>query len=347
MLKSRITTLDGARGLAAFMVIYFHYFIAINPSSELLSGLKKITVFGQTGVSLFFVLSGFLITRILIKSKGDKDYFKNFFIRRALRIFPLYFLFLIIYYYLIPFWFGELSNNPKWYYWVYLQNFAMTFNLPNNGPSHFWSLAVEEHFYLFWPFVVYFLSERKVLFFGIFLILISFLFRFILTQANYESFYFTFTRLDDLVLGTFLALIEKKNYLTSVTKKIFSISFIFLLFLNLFSFLFSEHIPHFWLQIFKYPLIGALYFTLIGILLCPPESKLFNFFKFSWLRFSGKISYGLYVYHPLVFMFSEKYIQINNVFIEFSSLVLITVLVSIISFYVYENQFLKLKRFFD
>jgi hypothetical protein len=223
----------------------------------------------------------------------------------------------------------------------------MTFNWPNNGPLHFWSLAVEEHFYLFWPFVVYFLSERKVLFFGIFLILISFLFRFILTQANYESFYFTFTRLDDLVLGTFIALIEKKNYLTSVTKKIFSLSFIFLLFLNLFSFLFSEHIPRFWLQIFKYPLIGSLYFTLIGIVVCPPENKLFNLFKFNWLRFSGKISYGLYVYHPLVFIVSEKYLQINNVFIEFSCLVLITVLVSIFSFYAFENQFLKLKRFFE
>ena len=329
------------------MVIFFHYFIVINPSNQLLAGIKKIAVFGQTGVSLFFVLSGFLITRILLKSKSDKDYFKNFFIRRSLRIFPLYFLFLIIYYYFLPFWFGELNNSPKWFYWVYLQNIAMTFNWPNNGPSHFWSLAVEEHFYLFWPFVVYFLNTKKVFVFGISLILISFLFRFILTQANYESFYFTFSRLDDLVLGTFLALLEKKNFLNSKAKKIFYTTFIFLFFLNLISFLFAQYIPHFWLQIFKYPLIGTLYFTLIGILICPPESSLFNFLKFPWLRFSGKISYGLYVYHPLVFMVSEKFLQINNVFIEFSSLVLITVLVSIFSFYVYENQFLKLKRFFD
>jgi peptidoglycan/LPS O-acetylase OafA/YrhL len=346
-LKSHIKSLDGLRGIAALMVVYFHFFIVIEGISNFELLLKKFAVFGQTGVSLFFVLSGFLITRILYNSKVDKHYFKNFFIRRALRIFPLYFLFLIIYYYFLPFWFGELNNSPKWFYWVYLQNIAMTFNWPNNGPSHFWSLAVEEHFYLFWPFVVYFLNTKKVFFFGIFLILISFLFRFILTQANYESFYFTFSRLDDLVLGTFLAFLEKKNFLNSKTKKIFSVSFIFLFFLNLISFLFAQYIPHFWLQIFKYPLIGTLYFTLIGILICPPESSLFNFLKFPWLRFFGKISYGLYVYHPLVFMVSEKYIQINNVFIEFSSLVLITVLVSIFSFYVYENQFLKLKRFFE
>jgi peptidoglycan/LPS O-acetylase OafA/YrhL len=222
----------------------------------------------------------------------------------------------------------------------------MTFNWPNNGPSHFWSLAVEEHFYLFWPFVVYFFNERKIFFSGIILIIISFLFRYYLTKINYETFYFTLTRMDDLVLGTYLAILEKRDFLNLKIKKIFSYSFIFLLSLNLFIWLFSDFVSHFWLQIFKYPMFSSLHFTLIGLLLCNPKSKISKLFNFGWLRFSGKISYGLYVYHPLVFMLSEKYIHVNNVFIEFAYLLLMTVAVSIFSFYVFENQFLKLKKYF-
>jgi peptidoglycan/LPS O-acetylase OafA/YrhL len=152
--------------------------------------------------------------------------------------------------------------------------------------------------------------------------------------------------MDDLVFGTFLAVFEKNNLITSKSKKYFSFAFVVLLFLNLVPWFFAKHLSHFWLQIFKYPLIGALYFSLLGLMISPPLNNIFKIFTFSWLRFSGKISYGLYVYHPLVFVLSEKYIHINNILIEFACLVLITVAVSILSFYAYENQFLKLKKYF-
>jgi peptidoglycan/LPS O-acetylase OafA/YrhL len=346
MLK-KIPSLDGVRGFAALMVIFFHYFIAVNPSTQLLALLNKIAVFGQTGVSLFFVLSGFLITRILLNSKEDSNYFKNFYARRSLRIFPLYFLFLILYFYFLPFLIDQNINASSWFYWVYLQNIAMTFNWVNNGPFHFWSLAVEEHFYMFWPFIVYFFDINKILFSGLFLIVISFVLRFYLTDANYETFYFTFTRMDDLVLGTFLAILEKKNLLGFRSKKLFAKTLIFLFILNLVPWLFIDLISHFWLQIFKYPLIASFYFALIGYLLSDLGSKTSTFFKFSWLRFSGKISYGLYVYHPVVFLLGAKYFQHCNVFIDFSLLVFITFILSTLSFYIFENQFAKLKRHFE
>lgn len=329
------------------MVIFFHYFIAVIPSNQFLSSVKKIAVFGQTGVSLFFVLSGFLITRILFNSKEENNYFKNFYARRSLRIFPLYFFFLIFYFYVLPFLVKVNNNASNWFYWVYLQNIAMTFNLDNFGPLHFWSLAVEEHFYLFWPFIVYFFDLNKIFVSGLILIIISFLLRFFLSSANFETFYFTFTRMDDLILGTFLAYIEKKNLLGLRSKKVFAYALIFLFILNLVPWLFIDLIPHFWLQIIKYPLIASFYFALIGYLISDLGSKTSTFFNFSWLRFSGKISYGLYVYHPVVFLLGSKYVHYSNVFIDFSVLVLFTFIISALSFYVFENQFIKLKRFFE
>ncbi len=339
--------LDGVRGIAALMVIFFHYFVVIHPSTHLLSLVKKIAVFGQTGVSLFFVLSGFLITRILLNSKEDNNYFKNFYARRSLRIFPLYFLFLIFYFYVVPLLIEVNNNASGWFYWVYLQNVAMTFNWDNYGPLHFWSLAVEEHFYLFWPFIVYFFDINKILFSGIFLIIISCFLRFYFTEANYETFYFTFTRMDDLVLGTFLAILEKKNLLGLRSKKIFTNALIFLFFLNLVPWLFLDLVSHFWLQVIKNPLIASFYFALIGYLISDMGSKATIFFKFSWLRFSGKISYGLYVYHPVVFLLGTKYVHISNVILDFSVLVLFTFILSTLSFYIFENQFIKLKRYFE
>lgn len=346
MLK-KIPSLDGVRGIAALMVIFFHYFIAVHPSTLLLAVFKKFAVFGQTGVSLFFVLSGFLITRILLNSKDNSNYFKNFYARRSLRIFPLYFLFLFFYFYLLPFLIDQNNNPSSWFYWVYLQNIAMTFNWVNNGPMHFWSLAVEEHFYMFWPLFVYFFDINKILLSGLFLIVICFVLRFYLVSTNYETFYFTFTRMDDLVLGTFLAILEKKNLLGLRSKKIFTYALIFLFFLNLVPWLFLDLVSHFWLQVFKYPLIASFYFALIGYLISDMGTNTSTFFKFSWLRFSGKISYGLYVYHPVVFMLGTKYVNLNNVFIDFSVLVLLTFILSTLSFYIFENQFIKLKRYFE
>jgi len=339
--------LDGVRGIAALMVVFFHYFIDVHSSTLFLTLIKKIAVFGQTGVSLFFVLSGFLITRILLHSKEDNNYFKNFYARRSFRIFPLYFLFLILYFYVLPFLVEVNNNAPSWFYWVYLQNIAMTFNWDNNGPLHFWSLAVEEHFYLFWPLIVYFFDINKIFLNGIILIIISCLLRFYLADANYESFYFTFTRMDDLVLGTFLAILEKKNFLGLRSKKIFAYALVFLFILNLVPWFFIDLISHFWLQIFKYPLIASFYFALIGYLISDSESKTSTFFKFPWLRFSGKISYGLYVYHPVVFLLGAKYLYHSYVFIDFSLLVLFTFILSTLSFYIFENQFIKLKRYFE
>src|SRR5689334_3773086 len=92
--------LDGVRAIAAFMVIFFHFWH--EGEFNLSPLLTRISNFGRTGVSLFFVLSGFLITRILIATKESPGYFSSFYIRRSLRIFPLYYLFLSLTFIIIP-----------------------------------------------------------------------------------------------------------------------------------------------------------------------------------------------------------------------------------------------------
>ncbi len=169
--------LDGVRGIAALMIMTFHFFQPIIPNTTTLIYINKFIKFGQTGVSLFFVLSGFLITRILLSTKEKSGYFLTFYIRRALRIFPLYYGFLIIYYFLInPYLYNasNLSFSTQFYYWFYLQNIADTFGWAANGPFHFWSLAVEEHFYLFWPLLVYYLNDKKIIIATICIIIIAF-----------------------------------------------------------------------------------------------------------------------------------------------------------------------------
>jgi peptidoglycan/LPS O-acetylase OafA/YrhL len=179
--------LDGVRGIAALMVMCFHFFQYLDSTNPIILMIKKVSIFGQTGVSLFFVLSGFLITRILIAEKGSKNYFLNFYIRRSLRIFPLYYLYLILVFFFIPI--VTNANIPEFtrqiYHWIYLQDFAITFKWDYSGPLHFWSLAVEEHYYLFFPFLVYYLPDKKLLWAILSIVGISVISRFFLYRAGY------------------------------------------------------------------------------------------------------------------------------------------------------------------
>src|SRR5690625_4685275 len=170
-----VKELDGVRGVAILLVILFHCF----PSP--LTGL------GWIGVDLFFVLSGFLITGILIDSKGNKRYYSNFIGRRILRIFPLYYLVLFIMLFLLPLIGRGFSSGSNYsfylrhqgWFWSYLQNWLFSFHgFPKNLIlSHFWSLGVEEQFYLVWPFLVLLLPKKLLLKSSIFLCMTAIIFR--------------------------------------------------------------------------------------------------------------------------------------------------------------------------
>src|SRR5206468_651405 len=152
------------RGLAILLVIAFHTLRVTGKEGLIGRFGAAIQDSGWIGVDLFFVLSGFLITGILLDSLGKPGYFRNFFARRTLRIFPLYYAVLTVSLFLVPALIGlqrlpelyhRLLENQLWL-WTYAANYLQAtgrHTLPGFG--HFWSLAIEEQFYLLWPFVVY------------------------------------------------------------------------------------------------------------------------------------------------------------------------------------------------
>ncbi|MEO7765889.1 MAG: acyltransferase [Ferruginibacter sp.] len=342
--------LDGVRAIAALMVMFFHFFKDVEAKNGVLVIIKKYSVFGQTGVSLFFVLSGFLISRILLNTKQSPTYFINFYIRRALRIFPLYYLYLIIFYFILPF----LEKNPivpfdqQLAFWIYLQNIAATFNWDVNGPQHFWSLAVEEHFYLFWPFLIYFLDKNKIKIAIFVLIVLAFITRILLIKNNLGVFYFTLSRMDELAIGAFLAILEIEGKLISANSKKFLLLFCLVLLPTVVLWIFTSNLGMVSVQISKFILFAFCYFGLIGFIITAKESfwikKILNH---KALTYTGKISYGLYVYHPMCFLLLNEYFIIDSVFLLFILSFSFCFLTASLSFYLFESKFLVLKKNFE
>ncbi|WP_312078087.1 acyltransferase [Chryseobacterium sp.] len=340
--------LDGVRGIAVLMVMVFHFFQTYEPSNDFLLLIKKISLFGKTGVSLFFVLSGFLITRILVDNKRQDFYFRNFYFRRALRIFPLYYFFLLVYYFIIPI----ISNtsisdfSQQIYHFTFLQNFASTFNWESFGPSHYWSLSVEEHFYLFWPFVIYFFSFDKIKWIILLLVVISFITRFILITNNFEESQFTVARFDELAMGAMLSILEKEKILTLNNKKYFislliisALPLIYISFKNGDYSIVEKSIRHFILAIF--------YGTLVGIaIISSSENFLYKILTYKMLRYTGKISFGLYVYHPICFVLVFTFLPINEILLIFVASFILAYLISMLSFNLFEKRFTDLKKNF-
>ncbi len=161
-LGRHIPQLDGLRGLA-ILIVTLYRFSKEFPTDSLVGKLLHYGLhLGDRGVDLFFVLSGFLITGILVDAKGQAHYFSHFFARRSLRIFPLYFaslfLFVVAFNCLNPTqpMFAAAAEN-QFYLWTYLTNVKMSIEGAwcFGSLDHFWSLAVEEHFYLFWPLLTF------------------------------------------------------------------------------------------------------------------------------------------------------------------------------------------------
>jgi len=221
-----IPALDGIRGIAVLAVVIFHCTLLCGP--ELVSW-GALAARGWAGVEMFFVLSGFLITRILLATKFDKNYWRNFIARRALRIFPAYYLWLCIIWVAFPYVSEQFASSEVrgqvWFYAFYLQNWNMAFQgWPDWGyVAHFWSLAVEEQFYIVWPLLVLIVTRKELGRICILLIVASLLFLVMLKgfgNPGLMGYTSTFSQLYAVCAGCFIGTLDSK-FLSIITANFF------------------------------------------------------------------------------------------------------------------------------
>jgi peptidoglycan/LPS O-acetylase OafA/YrhL len=196
-----IRELDGVRGIAAIMVFFHHLFYTdLNPVQwgPAVKALYYVSAVGDRGVDLFFVLSGFLITSLLIKDRESPAFYRDFYWKRALRILPLYLLCLIGVALFIPH-----SGKQVMLSAFFIINFAQIFHIESIGP--FWTLAIEEQFYILWPTVVRRRSVELLTRWAILIGLGAFVLRFIAACVGHYNYRFTFLRCDGLAAGALLA----------------------------------------------------------------------------------------------------------------------------------------------
>jgi peptidoglycan/LPS O-acetylase OafA/YrhL len=221
--SSRVLELDGFRAFAVLMVLVHHLFFGwATPALASIPRVIRVAIgHGWLGVDLFFVLSGFLITGILIDSREGEHYFRNFYSRRILRIFPLYLTCILIMYFEYPRGGAYFRLSL-----LYLANFAYFFRVGTpHGPGVFWSLAVEEHFYLVWPLVVRLLRRTWLLGFSLLLVVGTPILRGVCAHAGMnpelQIYPYSFFRFDGLALGAILAIwVRSRHYSRSSAWKL-------------------------------------------------------------------------------------------------------------------------------
>ncbi len=355
MKQDRIIELDGLRAIAIIFVIIVHFiFNQLQvPDNPFLLALYKLIGYTWSGVDLFFILSGYLIGGILIDNKNSPNYFKTFYTRRFFRIFPLYYLFLAM---MILLSFLLNSNiNSLYYreisifsYLTYTQNIVSFFTHSPIGIT--WSLAIEEQFYLFLPFIIYFFDRKKLPYVFLIFITISIILRsfFYYPYSLDQLFY----RMDSLLMGSICAFYLKEDrWFELINKhyKFFIIAFWGILATIIGLILTDIVLIHCIQNNLLFLLLNLLYSTLLIIVILNKSNVLSKILRNRLMVSIGQVSYGIYLYHLIVLGSLFKIVlkqnpSLNNLkdltIIIFS--IIITYFLSIISYKIYEKPILKI-----
>jgi len=357
--------LDGLRALAFLMVFAQHYLQV---------------PYGWTGVDVFFVLSGFLITGILYDTREQPHRVRNFYVRRTLRIFPLYYgimLLLVVSYPLL-----RWQWNWAWLVWpAYVGNFCRGIypyahlsgmeRLANFAPlsttiprfqllmGHFWSLCVEEQFYLFWPWVVFWIRDRrKLMVVCAACVVICPVMRMVGNHAlpqwmlDQEVLYrWTPFRVDALLLGGLVALVRRgpsaRGLLVAARLVFCTLALIFVGFLGYWSRHLGQGLTHPTWALTRGVMFVDLVSACLIVMALETGSITYRIFNLRPLRWVGRISYGAYVFHDIF------HLLILAVVMQFTShfkygtaatALVFTLLVSWASFRWYETPFIRLKE---
>lgn len=372
-MNERTKELDSLRGIAVILVITFHVFkrAAYFTKHEVLHFISGLANIGWLGVDIFFVLSGFLITSILLKTKSGENYFKNFYARRILRIFPLYYAFIAVMLILMPIMNSDYAFSVRFltpYLLFYIQNWVVSLKI--GGLPAFlsvtWSLAVEEQFYLIWPLIVYYTRKETLIKIGLGVIIFLFFYRIQASQfwdpsRQFASFFYfdTFTRFSELLFGALLAIFYMdqtwRERIRLYSLPTFLVSF--LAFAGLCIYLFPDWLPYINnapLTIWAYILIPLFSASLIGLLVTSPENNLLRrIFRNKILLFFGKYSYSMYLLHMPIALLLLDFINGTHrkgwkVYLAYIVLTFaLTSLGSLITWNVLEKHMLNLKKYFE
>jgi peptidoglycan/LPS O-acetylase OafA/YrhL len=338
--------LDGLRAIAILLVLVTHFWSY--PAGHTI--VNRFAAAGWTGVDLFFVLSGYLITLILWDTREQPGYFRNFYARRALRIFPIYYLLLAFVFILLP----TVSRLPPqlvsdgWMYALYLANIA----LASSGWVLFliditWSLSVEEQFYLIWPFIVKRVSYRQMVAVCIATIVIAPLLRYYLWAPDRWMWLHMMMplRADAFAFGGLVALLSARGVKLPARSVLLLTSCVLAYFIATGEFRRESM------------LVGTFGYSLTAMcaaaaVLCAVRGSVLGWRP---LTYVGKVSYGMYLYHPICLMIASTVLArlgftaagIGGGVMQLVILTAITLLAASISFWLIEARLLRLKRHFE
>ncbi|MGX5172731.1 acyltransferase family protein [Aliikangiella sp. IMCC44653] len=369
-----IRGLDGLRALAISWVMFGHVSasLAYEPASAIEKGMTLLANMGWVGVQLFFVISGFLITKILLDNKGSPQQLKNFYIRRSLRIFPIYYITLAFFFILLPLfnaaptWIQEPIDH-QWWFWTYMHNWIRPY-MGDSGFGHLWSLAIEEQYYLLWPLFVIWLSPKRLIQICLLLVVSAPIFRYwffyhypeawggIETGAS-AAYDFTVSRWDAIALGSLLGIISKQPKLIEPLNRycVFALSAV-LAIIAIQIVIFHHFISvSAGVSLLNQTTAALAFFLVVIFVVDRQTSPLTKALEFAPIKLVGKYSYAMYLFHLPIMICWNNYWQFEAanysgikmamlVLFNYGSVFLLTMILAAASWALIEHPFLKLKK---
>jgi len=357
-----LPSLEGLRGYGFLLVFCGHYLLPwqlAHPNTVRLQLFTALSSLGLFAVPAFFVLSGYLIGGILFHTRNRKGYFRVFYSRRILRVFPVYYVTLLAISF--SYWFvGFHPNGRFWLHFLYIQNILPGYLEHLGGPAsmlHFWSLAVEEQFYILWPLVVWLFPSRRTLARVVtVLILVSWAARLgapLFSMPLHDLLYFTPSRADAILFGVLIALVRDQAIFHRLTSYAKWVTLCGVLIVG--SLAIGKGVAWsrtYWGVEIWIPLVNVTSAALV-VAVIEEGSFLNRLCSFKWACWLGSLSYSLYVFHLTYQNFFNDYVfphlcaYMRQSFAALTSGALafcLTLLLSVLSYRLIEGPIINLKR---